>query len=290
MPAPDDSLLAAFLAALPDDRRSQFTSDSAEILAAHVEAARGADPTLEAARFVATLATLADSPAALAALRARDLALAAACARGDAAALAAFDATLLPEVDAALSRFRGAPITRDELRQAMRARLLVGDPPRIATYQGRGDLRAWLRMAATRYLVDTLRADAARPDRVAAADDALADAATTSDDPQLAFLKHTYRAEFRASFRAALAALEPRDRNILRHRYLDGLEVAELSTIYGIHRVNMSKTLTRIRTDLLAAIRRDFLRRLGLGARELDDVMELIASQLELSLSGLLRG
>jgi RNA polymerase sigma-70 factor (ECF subfamily) len=170
----------------------------------------------------------------------------------------------------------------------MRDRLFVGAPPRIASYHGRGDLRAWVRMTTVRYLVDVVRAESARPDRPAG-DDVLADAATTSDDPELAFLKRHYRDEFRTAFRTAMAALEPRDRNILRHRYLDDLEVAELATIYGIHRVSMSRTLARIRDDLLAGIRRDLLRRLGVGASELDSIMTLIASQLELSLSALLR-
>jgi RNA polymerase sigma-70 factor (ECF subfamily) len=180
-------------------------------------------------------------------------------------------------------------LTRDELRQAMRDRLFVardGAPPRIASYEGRGDLRAWVRMATTRYLVDVIRADSVRPDRPGG-DDGLADVATAGDDPELAFLKQKYRAEFRAAFADAMASLGARDRNILRHRYLDGLEVNELATIYGLHRVSMSRTLSRIRDDLLAAIRRELLRRLG--SSELDSIMALVASQLELSLSRLLR-
>ena len=222
-------------------------------------------------------------------MREADLALAAACARGEPEAIARFERELFGEVDAAYARFRNASITRDELRQAMRDRLFVardGAPPRIASYQGRGDLRAWVRMATTRYLVDVVRADSARPDKPGG-DEHLADAATSNDDPELAFLKRQYRAEFRAAFAAAMTALDARDRNILRHRYLDGLEVNELATIYGIHRVSMSRTLSRIRDDLLAGIRRELLQRVG--SADVDSVMKLIASQLELSLSGLLR-
>jgi RNA polymerase sigma-70 factor (ECF subfamily) len=215
-----------------------------------------------------------------------------ACARGEPAALVRFEAELFDQVDLAHARFRNLSITRDELRQAMRERLFVGAPPRIASYQGRGDLRAWVRMTAVRYLVDVARADSARPDRLnpgGGDDEQLAEAATSGDDPELEFLKERYRAEFKIAFRSALEKLEPRDRNILRHRYLDGLEVGELATIYGIHRVSMSRTLSRIRDDLLAAIRSDFLGRLGVASTELDSVMTLIASRLELSLSGLLR-
>jgi RNA polymerase sigma-70 factor (ECF subfamily) len=223
------------------------------------------------------------------AARAAQLELARACARGDAEALARFERELFGEIDAVRSRFRNLTMTRDELRQAMRDRLFVArdsGEPRIASYQGRGDLRAWVRMATTRFLVDVVRADSARPDRPGG-DDRLADVATAGDDPELAFLKQKYRAEFRAAFAQAMASLDARDRNILRHRYLDGLEVNELATVYGMHRVSMSRALSRIRDELLAAIRAELLRRLGSG--ELDSIMALVTSQLELSLSRLLR-
>jgi RNA polymerase sigma-70 factor (ECF subfamily) len=143
-------------------------------------------------------------------------------------------------------------------------------------------------MATTRHLIDAVRAAGARPERPTG-DDHLANVAAATDDPELAFLKQRYRSEFRAAFAEALGKLDSRDRNILRHRYLDGLDVGELATIYGFHRVSMSRALARIRDELLVAIRRAFLSRLGVEPGELERVMALIASQLELSLSGLLK-
>ena len=294
---PAGSLAAAFLDALPEALRTPYAAYAglADELARLAGDARAAEVAVDDAAFVAAVALRIDPDAlperALGGVRAGELALALACARGEPAALARFDALLREAIDRAAARFRDAPIQRDDLRQAIRERLLVatdGTLPRIATYQGRGDLRSWLRMVATRYLIDATRADAARPDR-AVADERLTELAGAGDDPELAFLKQHYRAEFRAAFATALSALPPRDRNILRHRYLDNLEVAELATLYGLHRVSMSRTLTRIRDQLLAAIRTDFLVRVGLGRDDLDEVIALIASQLELSLSGLLR-
>ena len=287
----------AFLAALPEASRDAYLAYGrlpgalAQLLASACEVV----PALDPRQFVEDLAHRIDpglSPEeALGMVRAGELALAMACARGEPAAIARFETELFDQLALAVQRFRNAAVTLDELRQAMRDRLFVAAPgqlPRIASYQGRGDLRSWVRMATTRYLIDVVRADAARPDPPLG-DDQLIDAAARGDDPELAFLKRQYRDEFRAAFAAALSALEPRERNILRHRYLDGLEVAELATIYGLHRVSMSRALTRIRDQLLATIRRDFLRRVGIGREELDEVIALIASQLELSLSGLLR-
>jgi RNA polymerase sigma-70 factor (ECF subfamily) len=291
---PNSPDVTAFLAALPPALRPSYEelADLEPAIARLVAAAEVTDPARFVTDLAARLPTDAPPAQALAAVRAADLALAMACARGEPAALVRFEAELFEQVDIAHARFRNLSITRDEVRQAMRDRLFVGTPPRIASYQGRGDLRAWVRMTAVRYLVDLARADSARPDRLSREsgdDEKLAEAATSGDDPELAFLKDRYRAEFKISFRNALEKLEPRDRNILRHRYLDGLEVAELATIYDVHRVSMSRTLSRIRDDLLAAIRNDFLSRLGVGSSELDSVMTLIASRLEVSLSGLLR-
>jgi len=228
----------------------------------------------------------------LASLRPADLALARACATAVPGAIERCEAAMFDEVDAAWSRFRDPGLGKADLRQAMRHHLFVAttpdQPPRIATYQGRGELRAWVRMAATRFMLDEVRARAARPDRPGAGDDELAALATAADDPELGFLKRQYRAEFRAAFGEALATLDARARNILRHRYLDGLDVAALATLYDLHRVSMSRTLARIRDELHAEIRRAFMRRLRVDRAEFDSIMALIGSQLEVSLSGLL--
>lgn len=286
--------VTAFVEALDPALRDRYAAlDLEPLLASLVAAAE--DPQLDVPRFLRDIAIRVDAEAepetALVAVRAADLALATACARGEAQALGRFDREMAGQIAAAFARHRNAPITLDELRQAMRHRLLVGDGdalPRIASYLGRGDLRAWVRMATMRHLLDVARADAARPEKLRG-EDALAELATAGDDPELAFLKQTYRADFKAAFATTLAAFDARDRNILRHRYLDGLEVGEIATIYGMHRVSMSRVLGRIRDELLAGIRREFLKRLGVGSDELDGIMALIGSQLELSLSGLLR-
>jgi RNA polymerase sigma-70 factor (ECF subfamily) len=285
----------AFLAALDPALRETYRAYAGLEAALAQLVAAANDPQLDVARFLGDVAIRVETDAppevALGSVRAADLALATACARGETEALARFDRELGGQIATAFARHRGAPITLDELRQAMRDRLFVASSdaaPRIASYLGRGDLKAWVRMATVRYLLDVVRADAARPERPGG-DEALADLAIAGDDPELAFLKRQYREDFRAAFRDVLTTLDARDRNILRHRYLDGLEVGEIATIYGMHRVSMSRVLGRIRDELLAGIRREFLKRLGIGAEELDGIMALIGSQLELSLSGLLR-
>lgn len=64
----------------------------------------------------------------LARLAVEDLYLAFACALGVAPALEAFARTILVEVDAHVARFDASPAFKDEVRQALAARLLVAAP------------------------------------------------------------------------------------------------------------------------------------------------------------------
>ena len=216
-----------------------------------------------------------------------ELALARACAAGDPGAIATFEREHFGVIDDVARRGR---MDADELKQVVRERLFVAPPggaPRVATFAGTGSLAGWVRVLATRAMIDAQRSEGARPDQPSG-DDALVDAATPGIDPELSFLKDRYREHFRAAFRESLTALTPRERNLLRHRYLDGVEVGALATIYGLHRVSASRTLTRIRETLLAHVRAGMMARLGVDAGELDSIMGLIGSQLESSLSGLL--
>src|SRR5262245_8244673 len=66
-----------------------------------------------------------------------DLALAWACARGDRAALALFDARIVePAVAAAGARLKLPAAVLDEVKQLVRQRLLLGSPARVIDYAG----------------------------------------------------------------------------------------------------------------------------------------------------------
>jgi RNA polymerase sigma-70 factor (ECF subfamily) len=98
------------------------------------------------------LARLPDdtSPGALAVT---DIYLACACAAGDTHALAAFDRELVPVIGHAVATTGATATERDDLVQIVRTRLLVaapGDEAKIATFSGKGSLKAWVRVVATR--------------------------------------------------------------------------------------------------------------------------------------------
>src|SRR5688572_28867733 len=105
---------------------------------------------------------------------ASDVALAARIARGEAAAIAAFERDVAFEIEAAVRKVDRDPSFVAELAQQIRIKLLVGDgtaPPKIAGYRGTGPLRAWVSIASLRLALNAKRAK--QP--IANSDDVLAE-------------------------------------------------------------------------------------------------------------------
>ena len=222
-------------------------------------------------------------------LHAADLHLAAACALGEARAQAQLD-KLLPEACAALpgetAGARGA--FSDEVRQLLRQKLLVATeegPARIAGYSGEGALKSWLRVAAVRTALSLRRRDG----REEQADDRALEALASSDQgPELDYLRVRTGAEFRRSFQDALAGLTPRDRTLLKLYYLDGLGVERIGAVYAVHASTASRWLSTVRETLLVETRRELAERLKLTSTEVESMLGLIRSQLEVSLQRIL--
>jgi RNA polymerase sigma-70 factor len=213
-----------------------------------------------------------------------EIAFAEACARGEAAALERFEQDYLSIVSTALAHMKLDPIEVDEVRQIVRDRLLVGDPPRILEYAGEGTLRGLVKVIAVRAALDRVRKQARD-----APDDALVNLASPANDPELAFLKDTYRAAFADAFAEAVKGLDARERNLLRLHHLGGVTLDDLAKMYGVHRATVVRQLASVRATLLSETQKGLKRRLKIGAAELESIMKLIESRLEVSVDGLLR-
>jgi RNA polymerase sigma-70 factor (ECF subfamily) len=272
-----------FLARLPPGRRTAF--EAREDLDAHLRdllaRARAAHPdvALDDAGFVDAVAERVEDD--LDAIHAADLYLAMACARGEPAAIGAFDRAYGGELDLAIARSPRLGVSRDEFHQLVRTRLFVGDagrPARITTYSGHGQLRAWVRVTAARVVIDLSRG---KDGRASHADDALLDRVASPDDPELRLLRATSGAHLQAAFRDGLARLSVRQRNLLRQRYLHGLSADQLAPIYAVHRTTAFGWLDDARRALLAHVREAL--RARMPDSELDSVIAALGSQLELS-------
>jgi RNA polymerase sigma-70 factor (ECF subfamily) len=217
-----------------------------------------------------------------------DLYLACACVRGEARAVAAFQARFGPEVAVALTGQHASAELLDEVRQVLWTRLLVprdGGAPKLAGYSGRGPLAKWVRVAATR---TALNLRASGPPEVLESDRELEQRLPPAADPERAMLQARYQGEFQAALEAAIADLTVQERNVLRLHFLDGLGIDAIGDLYRIHRATAARWIARGRERLLEATRLRLRERLRVEEAELDSLMRLVRSKLDLSLRGLL--
>ena len=222
----------------------------------------------------------APTPAGLA-----ELYLALACARGDDAAIAAFDRAFLDVVPAALASMKLPQATVDDVRAIVRDKLLLADghkPPRVVEYAGRGRLRGLVQVTATRAAIDRIRLEQ-REEELPAGDRLAATA-----DIELSLIKAQYREAFVAGFTAAVQQLERRDRNLLRMHLLGGVTLEQLAQMYGVHRATVVRWLAAAREALYAQTRAHVGKQLRAPDDELDEMFALVRSRVELSVERLL--
>jgi RNA polymerase sigma-70 factor, ECF subfamily len=201
--------------------------------------------------------------------------------RGAAPALAVVR-DLLAQLRPVLRRTGATATLIDELIDELPAELLAprqDAPPRLAAYAGRGPLAGWLRVVAVRNLVERKRRGGVQLD-----DGVLDNLAASELGPELTMLRLTYRDELSAAVLAAVAAMEPRQRLLLRQHYLDGLSIDRLAVLHGIHRATAARRLASVRDELAAAVRDRLMTRLGVGGGTLDSIVRLVGSELELGL------
>jgi RNA polymerase sigma-70 factor (ECF subfamily) len=212
-----------------------------------------------------------------------DLVLARACLQRCDAAIRHFHVEMFARVDRVLARLGLTTTDADDVKQDIRAKLLLGGgDAKLALYQGTGPLSHWVASVAGREALGLIRRRRATE---SLGDDDLMDAA---DDPQLLALKSRHSADFKQAFQAAVADLEARDRAILRALIVDDHSVTEVAAVYGIHRVTASRWVSEIRKALLSGTRRRLRTSLDLDEPSLDSAIRMIDSNLDMSLYRLL--
>lgn len=250
-------------------------------------------------RFIAERVATADLGSAPAA----DLALVHACVDQHAAAHVAFD-VVLGEVDAAGAATRSPQDLVDEVKQILRVQLLVprdGKPPAIAGYRGKGPLRGWIRITATRELIRHQKQQRRELTlHQVLADDGLGagSAGTGADgrrgglegvDPLLSQLKAEYRSEFSTALGDAIAKLSAEDRTLLRQQIVEGFSIDEVGAAFGVHRATAARWLSRARSALVSATHEVLAARLNVPIGEIEAVIRLVQSRLDTSVVRMLR-
>lgn len=289
-------LLSEFVGALADD--AQYDESrlrvAIEVLLAEAKEAHAdlLESEPEFLRYVAArLPGFRPAEQEVAAVHAADLLLARGCALGVAAAVASFERDLLGLVSAAGSKLSMSPEQTDELRQQVRMKLLVpgsgGVAPKISNYAGTGALRSWVYATGLRTGLNELRRIGRAP--VPAGDEQLLVAMPDkNDDQQLQYMKELYRKAFRDAFKNSIAELEDRLANVLRHYYLDEMTLEEIGALYRVHKTTVMRWVNKAHAELEVKTKSRMISHLQLGASEVESVLRLIQSGIQLGLASVL--
>jgi RNA polymerase sigma-70 factor (ECF subfamily) len=207
-----------------------------------------------------------------------DLYLAVACARGDRIAWEYFADQYLPVLRRlAVQACRNVAAGEDVAQDLVRA--LMEDRQKLASYNGRGSLAAWLRVAVARAAIDRFRrnrrevsleeiqehgekhAGLTRPE--ARQRDEMPDARWGS------VLSEVLTAEIRK--------LMPRDRLLLALYYVQGVTLKAIAAQFHVHESTVSRWIDGLRDNIRKKVEREMRRRHGLRPHELESVWEFAA-------------
>jgi RNA polymerase sigma-70 factor, ECF subfamily len=286
-------LAKLFVAILPEASRANIllAKDTESLLQESLQRAQQAWPNiaLNNSNFISFLAQrVADEPdpiSALQALRVSDLFLCCACLKGDTRALAEFTNMCRSVVEGSLA---GRAQTSDEVIQILTEKLLTHNEKReakLSQYRGRGSLRKWIKVAALRLDLNLRRQHSWE----ASADQELMGRMVGGENQELAYLKRVYQREFKIVFHDILAAMSPRERNLLRSYVLHELSYEQIGALYRIHRTTASRWLQRIQDKLFQETKKALMKRLRVKPAEFDSIMLMVMSQFDASLRRVLK-
>jgi RNA polymerase sigma-70 factor (ECF subfamily) len=215
---------------------------------------------------------------------AADLYLCCGCAEAQPEALRAFESESLSVVKAAITRIhRDTDFVQDTLQEIW-DKLLLGPDAKVRQYAGRGPLKAWVRVTATRMALDRSRARG----RVAALQVELSEQlAAQAVSAEAMLTKARFGARFEQALRDAVASLPAQDRNVLRMHVAGRCSIDEIGRAYNVHRATAARWLDRSRGQIYEFVRQELcIRSDKLTASEFKSLVALMGSDLELSLTG----
>jgi len=234
-------------------------------------------------RFVEYLYARAD---AIADLHTTDLYLACSCVDRSPQGLACFDEHHLRTLPARLRRLGLAESVLEEMQQILREKLLVATPEhaaRISAYTGRGPLHAWVRAAAVRTSLNVLRATWR--------EDLVGEAPVSQElvaSPERDLRNVAYVQAVTDALRDATRELDAEDRLLLQLHFADGCSAEQIGRTLGINRVTAHRRLVRAYRQIERRALAHLRDHAGVVAEDLDSVLSIARSRLEVSVRTLL--
>jgi RNA polymerase sigma-70 factor (ECF subfamily) len=214
---------------------------------------------------------------------AADLYLCCACAQAQPEALRLFESEGSGVATAAIARIdRSADFVQDTLQEVW-DRLLLGAEPKVKLYSGRGPLKAWVRVAATRVALDRQRARKRFAGHHIELTDCLA---APAGSPEAAMLKSRFGHAFHEALRDAVSGLSSQERNVLRMHVTGHCSIDEIGRAYNVHRATAARWLERTRARIYDEVRQELcVDRAHLTASEFKSLATAMGADLELSFS-----
>jgi RNA polymerase sigma-70 factor (ECF subfamily) len=171
---------------------------------------------------------------------------------------------------------------------------------KISYYSGRGSLGGWLRAVVSQLAVDQHRRQSRLVQTEEDADfDRLAQDAQRSEgefslthvapDPEHALAERSAATDVEEALAQAMRELAPEDRLLVKLYYFDGLKLREAGAVMGVHEATASRRLTRIHSEIRAAVESNLMKEHGWTrsetARSLSEAARHLESDLELMLT-----
>jgi RNA polymerase sigma-70 factor (ECF subfamily) len=217
---------------------------------------------------------------------AQEVALAQAVSAGDPVAIREFETRYLVPVRATLRAMSIIDADIADIEQAVRVRLLVcapGEQARLNEYAGQGKLGGLVRVAAVREALTMIRNR-----KRGSSDEWIDELSSPDDDPALVQLKARHRTAFKQAFEEAVRRLSPRQHSVLRLHLVRHQTIDQVGAVYGVHRATAARWIDSAKRDLRSLTNRVLAERFDLHGPDLERLVELIESRIELSIDRLL--
>lgn len=205
-----------------------------------------------------------------------------ACLAGRPGAAATLEREYLSKLRPRVLRVCRSVDVADEALQALREKLLLPPEPKLAAYENRGHLAAWLTIVALRTALDVTRRTQQGTLRLTALDE---DLVTHALSPESQCATRELDGALRIAMRDAVRRLPDKQRFALKMQIVAGWSIDQIGRSLSTHRATAARWLVLAREQVERDVRRALVNELGLSAAEVDGALGAMRSRLDVRVS-----
>lgn len=212
-----------------------------------------------------------------------DLYLAAACAQDVPGALQAFRTRMFPAVAQATKTYDPSVPFAEEVFQRVSEAMFVGGPdgqPKIFHYEGDGPLARFIGTAARRIALRMATTSSRFK-----GEEALVDHLSRMHTQETTFLKQQHRDLFNRALAIAVRQLSDRQRLILRLNLTERVSTTRIAAMYKVNQSTISRWVKEAARTIFAKVKELVCDELDIDTRELESLLLLVRSQIEINIS-----